>query len=392
MVNITKNMCTGCTSCKNVCPKKCIKMEPDKEGFIYPVIDKNQCIKCGLCDTVCPVLLSENNLKVNKIKNGFIFQNTDKQVLKESTSGGFFTAIAKWVIEKEGVCYGAAYDSNFVLKHISVNNLDDLQKFRNSKYVQSDCGQTFVKCKEYLENGKIVLYSGTPCQIAGLTSYLKKDYENLIKCDFACHGVPSPLLFQKYIQWIGGVDKIKNIIFREKYRDYYQGMMAIEYKNGRIKRTEKYGSPMLNLFFNDICSRPSCYNCNFKSVDRVSDFTMFDSWHGFRHDKSFGKLGTTAVIARSEKALKIMEELSKNNKCITADYQKLIKDDGAMMTQSVRENPLRKDFFEDLATLDFETVVNHYCGMNFKRKLVIALKHLLVKIGLFGLWVQFKLK
>lgn len=389
MVNIGSKCC-GCTACSNICPQKCIKMEMNDEGFIYPVCETLKCVDCGLCEQVCPAL--NFKVSVNAIKKGYIFQNKDHSVLKESTSGGFFTALAKYVISNGGVVFGAVYAQDFSVHHAAVECEEELYKFRNSKYTQSNAEQTFCECKQYLLKGRMVLYSGTPCLIAGLKMYLGKKYENLIMCDFACRGVPSPGLFRCYVDWVGGADKIISILFREKYKGYYPSFMSVYFKDGKIKRRDKHEDPMLSFFFNDLCSRESCYHCHFKSIDRVTDFTMFDSWHGWIHNRIFGNKGTTAVIVRNKRADAIMQLLINENLCISVDYKELIKEDGCMVTNSVNKNAKREDFFKDMLQLSFDELIKKYNKKTLKRKFIIKIKMVLVKVGVFGKIMQYMIK
>lgn len=391
MIDIGKECC-GCTACSNICPQKCIEMKPNEEGFIYPVCDALKCMGCGLCEKACPVLHSARYAACDSLKRGYIFQNRDQGILKESTSGGFFSALAQWVIKNGGLVYGAAYNDDFYIHHIAVDTMIELYRFRNSKYAQSDAGDAFSGCKENLLKGRTVLFSGTPCQIAGLKTYLGKEYENLITCDVVCRGVPSPGLFRRYVNWMGGAEKIANIVFREKYKGYYSSFMAVHFNNGRCVRREKHGDPMLSFFFNDLCSRLSCYSCHFKTVDRASDFTIFDSWHGFRHDKEFGDKGTTAVIVRNERAERIVRLLSEKNLCIEADCAEIVREDGCMMTASVNMNPRREDFFKDMEKLSFDRLIEKYNRKSFQRRIVISVKMALAKLGIFGKIMQYRMK
>lgn len=197
MITITKKQdCCGCTACSNVCSKNAIKMVADAEGFLYPKINADLCNNCGLCEKVCPII-NKVNETVTK-QHGYVVQNKDSKVLKESTSGGAFTAIAEYVIKKGGIVFGAAFDNDFRVIHTSAESVSDLRKFRNSKYVQSDPNDTFRQVRSILKTGRLVCYSGTPCQIEGLKSFLINDYENLITIDVVCHAAPSPLIWEKY--------------------------------------------------------------------------------------------------------------------------------------------------------------------------------------------------
>lgn len=390
MINID-DKCCGCTACANVCPLKCISMQMNEEGFIFPIVDNTICIKCGKCERTCPVI-NKKNIQKNSGLNGFIFQNNDSDVLRESTSGGFFTALASYVIDNNGIVFGASYDDSFYIRHTYVEDKDGLKAFRNSKYTQSDPQSTFNKCKEYLELGRTVLYSGTPCQIAGLYIFLGKRYDNLITVDVVCRGVPSPGMFKKYIEWNGGADRISSIKFRKKYKGYYNGFMEIIYKNGKKLYREKHSDPMLSLFFKDICSRKSCYSCDFKTLERVSDFTMFDCWHAFRFDRSFGDGGATAVIARNERALSILKVLSKDNKCIEYDFSKMVEADGVMMTKNAPLNPKRDEFFRDLNCLTFNDVLDKYNKHSTLRVIELKIKTLLMRTGIFGKIHQIRMR
>lgn len=210
-----KEECCGCNACANICPHKCIKMREDEEGFLYPYVDKTVCVDCKLCEKVCPVINVAEDLPFEQ--KAFLVQNKNSDVRRESTSGGAFTPIAEYVISKNGIVYGAAYDNDFNVEHIGTNNIEEISKFRNSKYVQSNTKYTFKEVKKHIENGRLVCYSGTPCQIEGLKTFLGKDYPNLITVDVVCHAVSSPLIWRKYVQMQKRKygDKINNIMFRE---------------------------------------------------------------------------------------------------------------------------------------------------------------------------------
>ena len=193
---LEKKDCSGCMACMNICPKNAIMMKEDKNGFKYPKIDEKLCIDCGLCSKACPVInkLKENlyNIKVYACKN------KDENIRKKSSSGGLFTLFAKYILDQEGVVFGAKYDENLRVIHDYIEKDDNINEFRGSKYVQSDINSTYAKAKKFLSNGRKVLFTGTPCQIEGLITYLGKNYSNLYTQDFICHGVPSPKVWKKY--------------------------------------------------------------------------------------------------------------------------------------------------------------------------------------------------
>lgn len=215
-----KKECTGCTACMATCPKQCISMKEDEEGFLYPHVDKDICNNCGACNKVCPV--QTPILEEPFEQRAVLFQYSNAKVLRESTSGGLFTALASWVIGQRGIVYGAAYDEKFVIRHIGVNNVAELRRFRNSKYAQSVVGNSFAEVRELLRAGRWVLFSGTPCQLEGLHKFLRKDYDTLLKVDVVCHACPSPLVFRKYIEMVtaGNMNGVTDIRFRDKVYGY----------------------------------------------------------------------------------------------------------------------------------------------------------------------------
>ena len=376
-----KDLCCGCTACYSVCPKNAIKMLRDNEGFLYPEVDKEKCVNCGMCKKVCPIL---NKAKLNEFKpRAYLFQNSNEEIRKDSTSGGIFTAIGEFTIKNNGIVYGAFFDDNFVVNHISVESTDELSKFRKSKYVQSNQNNCFKEIKQYLDNGKLVCYSGTPCQVGGLRAYLRKDYENLILVDIMCHSVPSPLVFEKYKRYIlkkMNANKILNINFRDKNKyGYKYSMMTIETDNG-IYSQGIDTDPYLRAFFSDVSVRPSCYNCHFKTMKRVSDLTIWDCFNINEIDKSFDDdKGTTRVLVQSEKGQKLLENLD-NVRLKELDINiatKKVKE----MTNSVNYNSKRKEFFENI---NADNVFEKYYPTNFKTKINSFVRKTLAVTGVYS--------
>lgn len=358
-VNITsKEDCCGCTACVSICPNNAITMKEDKEGFLYPFIDKNKCIDCGMCKKVCPILNKMNNKQVKQ--KGYIFQYKDKNIRKESTSGGFFTAIAEYVIDNKGVVYGVSLDKSFVAKHERVTNKEELWKFRNSKYVQSDPNTTFKQVKEDLNNKILVLYSGTACEIEGLKRYLQKDYENLITVDVICRSVPSPLLWKKYIEEKNKNKNIEKVYFREKKYGYKYSNLCMHSKDTIVYSNGIDTDPYLRAFFSNICCRPSCYNCKFKEQFHKSDFTIWDCFDVDNYDESFNDdIGTTRVLINTVNGIDLFNKISILHNTKEVEIKKLVNNFHQMFN-SIKFNSNRDKFFDDLNNKDINEVLNKY--------------------------------
>lgn len=340
--------CTGCHTCFSACQS--ITMHRDKEGFLYPVINKTTCTECGLCESVCPVITPYSAAEVSD-SAAFAAINKDEKIRAESSSGGIFTAIAEKAVSAGAVVFGAKFTSDFSVIHCSADNADDLAEFRGSKYVQSVIGNSFTKCRDLLDCGKNVLFSGTPCQIAGLKTFLKKNYSNLLTADFICHGVPSPLLWEKYVSskiTKSQNHKITKINFRNKSSGWKNYSFSVNYADGSSYKQIFRDNEYMRLFLKDICLRPSCYNCIFKGFHRHSDITLGDFW-GIEHElPNFNdNRGTSFVIAHTDKG---KEMITKLDNCI---IQKISAEQGAKYNPSLIKSAdcptSRTAFFADLS-------------------------------------------
>ncbi len=283
MIRITdKHNCCGCGACAQRCPRKCIQMQSDKEGFTYPVIDTAQCSNCGLCDKVCPVM---NQQPEQAPIATYAAINSDQAVREDSSSGGIFTLLAEETINNGGVVFGAAFNDKWQVAHTYANEINDIKKFRGSKYVQSDIGGCYSVAEKFLKEGKEVLFSGTPCQIAGLKRFLRKEYKNLKTVDFVCHGTPSPLIWAKYLDEVcraNDIVTISDIQFRNKTKGWKNYNFVIEYTDSKGRKNEFRENLSNNLymkcFLKDLCLRPSCYQCPARSGKSGSDITLGDLW------------------------------------------------------------------------------------------------------------------
>lgn len=380
-INITsKEDCCGCTACANKCPKNAITMKEDEEGFKYPSIDKKKCINCGICKKICPIL---NRLQLNGFEQkAYIFQNKNEEVRKDSTSGGFYSSIGEYVINNGGIVYGASYNDNFIIEHSKATTLEELKKFRKSKYVQSDLKNIFSDIKLELDNNRIVLFSGTPCQVSGLKSFLNKEYEKLITVDIMCHSVPSPLFFEIYKKYILKKMKaktIKSINFRDKSKyGYKYSMMTIETDNG-VYSEGIDTDPYLRAFFGDYSVRPSCYNCKFKTQKRVSDITIWDCFNINEIDKSYDDdKGTTRILVQSKKGDSILKKIE-NTKIKEIELNDAVKN-VKEMTNSVRYESKREGFFKDIVN---ENGIKKYFPITLKTKLNSSVRKILSITGLY---------
>ena len=306
MIEITdRSKCSGCAACFSVCPKLCIRMEADREGFLYPSVDREECIECGACEKVCSVL---NRVEeVEKPQKAYLMQHKDEAVRLDSSAGGAFTAIATWVIEKGGVVFGAAYDENFQVHHTHIEIIEEIGRFRNSKYVQSRIGDSFKEAKSFLQKDRWVCFSGTPCQIEGLLKYLKKPYKKLVLVDVVCHGISSPLVWNKYLEYQRVEEhRPDNIRFRDKFYGYKYSTMSIIRNGKNVYHAGAQMDPMLRAFFSDMSDRPICYECPFKKRYRVSDMTIWDCFSVYDFDKSMDDdKGTTRVLCHTAKGKKL---------------------------------------------------------------------------------------
>lgn len=382
MINdLEKSECCGCYSCVEACPQQAILMECDGEGFWYPNIDKNKCIDCNICDQKCP---SKNASIRESKKKAYACLNRNEDVRLRSSSGGIFSVIAEHILNQKGVVFGACFDENFNLRHDFVDNIIDLDKLRGSKYVQSKIGKSYKMTKKFLEEERLVLFVGTPCQIEGLRFYLSKDYKNLICCDFICHGVSSPKIWNKFIleKQQKYNSKVKNVSFRDKNRGWKQYSMILKFENNHVYNKDLNKDTMLRAYLSNICLRPSCYRCKYKTVDRASDLTFADFW---RVDDVYPNInddkGISLLLINSEKGQNIFDNISDKIISEKVDFINQVSNIETLIT-SVKENNNRSKFFKEVDDNNLEFVINKYCKikvMNIIRFLIPRKIKLVIK-------------
>lgn len=387
-----KKDCCGCTACSSVCPKNCITMAEDNEGFLYPSVDAENCIDCGMCEKVCPI---KKEIPSDSFQGSFVARIDDDEVLMNSSSGGAFTALSRFAIGSGFTVYGGAYNECFDVVHESAKTNEEAKKFRGSKYVQSFLGDTFRQIKSQLNKGEKVLFSGTPCQCAGLISYLGKPYDNLITVDFVCHAVPSPKVWSVYRDYLNKKykSKIKDVNFRSKVYGYHCSSIKIDMENGKSQKLGLNTDMFLKSFFFNVSCRPSCYECHFKTVDRVCDITVFDCWNitRFVPDKKDDDRGYSAVIVHSKKGAAFFEKASSCLEVHKADLDTLIKYDGKYAVKSIDYTEKREEYFRLINEgLPIDEVTKRVIPIKTKNKLMGKTKGFLHATGLMKLAQKLK--
>lgn len=383
MINIEdKSKCCGCYACFNICPKQAIEMKEDEKGFKYPTIHKEKCINCGLCEKVCPII---NKTKTENMPKAYACYNKNEKIRLESSSGGIFTLIAEYILDNNGIIYGAAFNDNWDVEHIRIDNKDDLSKLRTSKYVQSNINNTYKLAKKDLDDGRKVLFTGTPCQVNGLYSFLNKEYSNLYTQDIICHGVPSPKVWKKYLDFRKKKDSASpmRINFRQKDEGWNLFALLLQYNNNAYK-TNHNDDLFMQAFLRDACLRDSCYDCSFKEKNRKTDITLADFWGinnvvpEINDDK-----GTSLVIVNTEKGQDLINNIKDNMVYKEVDFEQSIQYNKAMY-QSATKPQLREEFFDNLDKLEFDELVEKYTlkpnRPNIFRRILRKAKKIIKKI------------
>ena len=341
MIEIKKKQdCCGCYGCMQACPTKAITMCQDNEGFVYPKVDRLKCINCGKCERVCPVV---HPVEVFKESSVYAAYRTDFTKRLKSQSGGLYAVLAESIMQRNGVVCGAAFDENWELHHCFAENEQELQAQLGSKYVQSEIGYTFIRTREYLNQGKLVLFSGTPCQIQGLKRFIGKEYENLYTVDLICHGVPSPGVWEKYLQEFLHGRELHRFVQKNK-----QKKNRIEYhlKNGKVLKDTYEDNPYSKAFYKNLFLRPSCHECRFKGVDRCSDITIGDFWGLEKFHPDFGdKFGVSAALIHTPKGKELFDDVASDLKVLEATSEMLLVENPCVVESSIASEK-RKLFFD----------------------------------------------
>lgn len=412
MIHITdKKNCCGCSACVQRCPKQCIRLEEDEEGFLYPLVDEATCIKCGLCEKVCPILNQADKIPVQEV---LAVKNPNEEERMNSSSGGVFLPLAREVINKGGVVFGAVYDDNWEVHHVYAEKIENIYPMMGSKYLQSKIGNTYKEVEQFLKQGREVLFVGSPCQIAGLRTFLRnKEYPNLLAVDFLCHGVPSPGVWRRYLaETYGGYDAkaqcrrqatagknsvllsslnakspIGDIKFRDKTESGWKKFRFVVRQKSASKADQNtvlssdihYDNPFMRGFLSDIYLRPSCYECKCKNGVNHSDLTIADFWGINKVSPNFDDdLGIGLVLVNSEKGKKHFHK-------ITWDYlettlQIAISLNGGFK-EIVNAHPKRETFFRLFCQgYSVAKSVDKCLYVSIEHRLKNKIKHIVMKM------------
>lgn len=365
-------LCNGCSACAQICPHNCISMEPDPEGFLQPRVNEDSCVDCQLCTNTCPVL---NLPAFSKNMTGcYAAINKSDPEREKASSGGIFLLLARWILERGGVVFGAAFNKDFTVSHQYAESEEAVYAFCGSKYVQSRIGDSYRKVREFLVEGRYVLFTGTPCQVLGLYQYLGGTRERLLTADIICHGVPSPEVWKQYVniraeQDNGGILP-EQIRFRAKETGWSSFSVQFIYSD-KIYSKRNFEDTYMHGFLNNLYLRPSCYNCIAKGIDRISDFTLADFWGVQRiQPDMYDNRGTSLVLLHTDKAVDVWNVISTSIRAVSVEAETAVNANSAAIC-SVKMHSRRAEFFRRYQSEDFEKLVWELVPVEIPPKLTI---------------------
>ena len=372
--------CCGCSACASICPKNAISMQINQEGFLYPIVDSNFCIHCNMCANVCPVIhvCEKNETDESSAYAAYI---KDENVQKSSSSGGVFFGLAKAILSDNGIVFGAAFDKKDVSRCIitCVDNLHDLSSLQGCKYVQAEVGSAYKEVKAFLKKGKKVLFSGTPCQIAGLYSYLgQKNDENLFTIDIVCHGVPSPLVYQKYLKFVekkNNLKKITSIRFRDKVTGWRKYSISVFFDDDSSCSSFAKENLYFRAFLSDICTRKGCSHCKYSKIPRIADISLGDFW-GVEHihPQINDGNGVSLVSINNKHGQMLWDKVTDDLIYKETVLKKAIVYNPRFFSPG-KENSKWKDFFENIDKMQFDLLIEKFCPQEGFLKKVVKKVH-----------------
>jgi len=385
MINIVdKSDCCGCTACASICAHDAILMQPDALGFLYPVVDAKKCVDCGLCEKVC-AFNDQYDTSLNYSQPlAYAVRHKDMHEVETSRSGAAFIAISDYVLENGGVVYGAGYADHFRVVHKRATTKAELDEFKGSKYVQSDLRGIFRQVKKDLNDGLLVLFSGTPCQTAGLNSFIgKRLRENLILVDIICHGVPGPYMWRDFLSYIEKKqgDTVCWVNFRDKQQFGWKAHQeTFKFSKNKSKKVI-FKELFKKLFYMHIMLRQSCGKCHYTNTRRPSDMTLGDFWGWEKTDPNFNKdnKGVSLILINTPKGQEVFDRIQN---CITVIPAKLEDCMQPNLQYPTSISPRRMDFERDYVRRNFEYVLKKYCRETYKQRIQKFVKRIKNSLGL----------
>lgn len=376
MIDFTsKRDCTGCCACYNICRQKAISMKADNEGFIYPLINNQLCVNCGLCEKICPVLHPPLEYLSDSQPDVYAAWSLDEEVRSQSTSGGLFSMLAGAILDSGGYVAAARYNDDKMVEHTIIHSKEELGLLRQSKYSQSTIENVFNQIKKLLDGGEKVLFCGAPCQNSGLRKFLRADYDKLYCCDFICRGVNSPKVFKNYLRYLEKANSSRTgqVWFRNKANGWNQSGIKVIFNDGKTYFKDRNDDLFMMgyLKYNLYC-RPSCHQCHFKGLQRVSDITLADFWGiGTKYENLDDDKGTSLVMIYTEKGNALFRSIHDrvfSQKCCVQDAL----DSAQCLVSSIRPGGNRTRFFKNIDRYDFEELMRKYAKYTLKEKFYIS--------------------
>ena len=373
--------CCGCTACESICSHKAIKMDADGLGFLYPNIDDKLCVDCGLCQKVCKFQGKYNPTEAFEHPEVYGVRHTNEDELKKSQSGGAFWAFAETLLNEGFVIYGVGYDKAFHVIHKRIETIEQCHELRGSKYTQSDLRGILKEIKKNLQLGEKILFTGTPCQVAGLKSYIpRKIQDNLITIDLVCHAVPSPKIWEAYVKWIEKKhkDKVVSTDFRNKRFGWHSHFETFILK--RSKKEIKRSTFRFFFFYDHLSVRKSCANCKFTHLSRPGDLTIGDFWGWEKHHTEWGdNKGVSLLLVNTEKGKALFEKI--DNKLLFSIKSNTVDCLQPQLTKPIEINGDQEKFTDEFIKYGFEYVAKKYAdeGMVYKLKGYLRLPFRIVR-------------
>lgn len=372
MIHINdKSHCCGCTACASICTHKAISMKPNALGFLYPVVDASKCVECGLCEKICS--FNTDYDKSMNLSSPFFYavRHKDLNEVSTSRSGAAFIALSDWILDNGGVVYGVGYTGHFHVIHRRAETKKQRDEFKGSKYVQSDLNDTFLQIKKDLLNNKFVLFSGTPCQTSGLSSFIgPKLRSNLFLVDIVCHGVPAPYIWRDYLKYVEKKRGEKAIAV--DFRDKTEFGWAAHQESFTFPSGKEYGKTFTYLFYKHIMFRPSCQVCYFANLIRPSDLTLADFWGWQNTDENLNSddKGISLLICNTEKGKYLFDNIIDSINFLTLEQDRCLQPN--LQTPTVFNSNYLK-FEKDYIERGFMYVARKYgdLGINYLFKRVL---------------------